>query len=140
MVGRILGLDVGTKTVGVAVSDPLGYTAQGVGVIRYRGAGQAIEEIRGLVDLYNAERLVVGYPLSLKGEPGPQAQAVQAFVDKLKALGLPIELVDERLTTKQAEQVLIAGGLRREKRREIIDQQAAILILQGYLDRRSRNP
>jgi putative Holliday junction resolvase len=135
---RMLGLDVGTKTIGVAVSDPLGYTAQPMTVIRRRNKARDLAELRHLVEVYNAERFVVGYPLSMSGAPGPQAAYVSAFVEDLKALGLPIELVDERLTTKQAEQVLLLGGLRREKRREVIDQQAAALILQTYMDREAR--
>lgn len=135
---RMLGLDVGTKTIGVAVSDPLGYTAQPLTVIRRRNKRVDLAELRHLVEVYNAERFVVGYPLSMSGQPGPQAAYVSAFAEDLKVLGLPIEFVDERLTTKQAEQVLLLGGVRREKRREVIDQQAAALILQGYLDRESR--
>lgn len=135
---RTLGLDVGTKTIGVAVSDPLGYTAQPVTVIRRRNKQVDLAELRHLVEVYNAERFVVGYPLSMSGSPGPQAAYVSAFVEELKAFGLPIELVDERLTTKQAQQVLIMGGVRREKRRAVIDQQAAVLILQSYLDREAR--
>jgi putative Holliday junction resolvase len=135
---RMLGLDVGTKTIGVAVSDPLGYTAQPLTVIRRRNKEQDLAELRRLVEVYNAERFVVGYPLSMSGAAGPQAAYVSAFAEDLKALGLPIELIDERLTTKQAQHVLIMGGVRREKRREVIDQQAAALILQVYMDREAR--
>lgn len=135
---RMLGLDVGTKTIGVAVSDPLGYTAQPVTVIRRRNKEYDLAELRHLVEVYNAKRFVVGYPLSMSGVAGPQAAFVSAFNEDLKTLGLPIELVDERLTTKQATQVLIMGGVRREKRREVIDQQAAVLILQSYMDRAAR--
>lgn len=135
---RILGLDVGTKTIGVAVSDPLGYTAQPVETVRRRGTAADLAELRRLVDLYNAERFVVGYPLSMKGVPGPQARFVEDFVEHLRTLGLPVDMVDERLTTKQAADALIETGMRREKRKAVIDQQAAILILQGYLDRQRR--
>jgi len=135
---RLLGLDVGTKTIGVAVSDPLGYTAQPVTVIRRRNKEADLAELRHLVEVYNAKRFVVGYPLSMSGVAGPQAAYVSAFAEDLKTLGLPIEMVDERLTTKQAQQVLILGGVRREKRREVIDQQAAVLILQGFMDREAR--
>lgn len=135
---RMMGLDVGTKTIGVAVSDPLGYTAQPVTVIRRRNKQVDLAELRHLVEVYNVKRFVVGYPLSMSGEAGPQAAFVSAFTEDLKGLGLPIELVDERLTTKQAQQVLIMGGVRREKRREVIDQQAAVLILQSFMDREAR--
>ena len=135
---RMLGLDVGTKTIGVAVSDPLGYTAQPLTVIRRQNKERDLAELRNLVEVYNAKRFVVGYPLSMSGVAGPQAAFVSAFTEDLKALGLPIELVDERLTTKQAQQVLILGGVRREKRREVIDQQAAVLILQSFMDREAR--
>lgn len=135
---RILGLDVGTKTIGVAVSDPLGYTAQPVETVHRRGTKADLVELRRLVELYNPERFVVGYPLSMSGLPGPQAQFVEDFVEQLRTLGLPIDLIDERLTTKQAADALIESGMRRAKRKAVIDQQAALLILQGYLDRQRR--
>lgn len=135
---RILGLDVGTKTIGVAVSDPLGYTAQPVETVRRKGTQADLAELRRLVELYNPERFVVGYPLSMSGVPGPQAHFVEEFVEHLRTLGLPVDLIDERLTTKQAANALIESGMRRDKRKAVIDQQAAILILQGYLDRQKR--
>ncbi|MGE5708061.1 MAG: Holliday junction resolvase RuvX [Bacteroidota bacterium] len=135
---RILALDVGTKTIGVAVSDPLWITAQGVGVIRRKNLAEDLRELQDLVTLYNAARFVVGYPMNMDGTPGPQAEFVDGFVEHLKSLGLPIEYEDERLTTRIAESVLISGNVRREKRKQIIDQQAAIIILQGYLDRQRR--
>lgn len=137
-VPRLIGLDVGTKTIGLAVSDPLGLTAQGLGVIRRQGIGKDLEALQHWVALYNPERFVVGYPLNMNGSPGPQAQFVEDFTEQLRSLGVPVEFVDERLTTKQAEHAMIAGGVRRDKRKLLIDQQAAILILQGYLDRRHR--
>ncbi len=136
---RILGLDVGTKTIGVAVSDPLGLTAQPVETVRRKGTQADLAELRRLVELYNPERFVVGYPLSMSGLPGPQAQFVEEFVEHLRTLGLPVDLVDERLTTKQAANALIDSGMRRDKRKAVIDQQAALLILQGYLDRLKRS-
>lgn len=135
---RLLALDVGTKTIGVAVSDPLGLTAQAVETIRRQSLAQDLAQLQRLVQLYNPERFVVGYPLSMSGSPGPQAQFVETFVEHLRGLSLPIEYVDERLTTKQAASALIATGMRRDKRKAVIDQQAAVLILQSYLDRRSR--
>jgi putative Holliday junction resolvase len=135
---RILGLDVGSKTIGVAVSDPLGLTAQGAGVIR-RTSGEAdTREIGRLASLYQAETIVVGYPVSLGGSVGPQARSVDAFIQRLSAAGHRVEREDERFTTKIAQQVLIAADVSRAKRKQVIDQQAAILILQAYLDRRRR--
>ncbi|HBN09193.1 MAG TPA: Holliday junction resolvase RuvX [Cyanobacteria bacterium UBA8530] len=135
---RVLSLDVGTKTIGVAVSDPLGITAQGVGVIRRRDLTLDLEEIDEIVKLYNAGGFVVGYPMNMDGTTGFQAKFVDVFVERLKALGLPIALEDERLTTKIAEAAMISGNVRRDKRKLLIDQQAAIIILQGYLDRKRR--
>lgn len=135
---RLMSLDVGTKTIGVAVSDPLGLTAQAVETIRRRSVVDDLAQLRRLVELYKPERFVVGYPLSMSGAPGPQAQFVETFVEHLRGLALPIDYMDERLTTKQAATALIASGMRREKRKAVIDQQAAVLILQNYLDRRSR--
>lgn len=137
-VARILGLDVGTKTIGVAVSDPLGLTAQPVETIRRVGKEADLAELRRLVALYNPERFVVGYPLSLSGSAGPQARFVEAFAEHLRTLELPVEFIDERLTTKEAMNALLATGMHRAKRKAVIDQQAAVLILQSYLDRRRR--
>lgn len=136
---RILGLDVGTKTIGVAVSDPLGYTAQGVTTIRRRDLKSDLKELQGLVELYNASLLVVGYPRNMNGTVGDQARFVDRFVEAAQeSLGLPVELMDERLSTRLAQQAMMAGNVKAAKRREIIDQQAAIVILQGYLDRQAR--
>ena len=135
---RILGLDVGERTIGVAVSDPLGLTAQPVKTIRRSTQEADMTALRDLVALYSAERFVVGYPRSLSGEIGPQARFVETFVERLRALELPVDLVDERLTTRQARQVLIEGGLKRKERKAVIDQQAAVLILQSHLDRWAR--
>lgn len=135
---RILGLDVGTRTIGVAVSDPLGITAQGQGVIRRSSLKADMAEIQRLVDLYHPETIVVGYPLTLGGQAHHQAKEVDFFISSLEPLGIPLVRQDERFTTKIAEQVLIEGDVSRARRRGIIDQQAAILILQGYLDRQRR--
>lgn len=138
MVERIIGLDVGTKTIGLAISDPLGIIAQGQGVIRRKTLQEDLAELQNMATLYNASRFVVGYPMNMDGTPGFQAQYVAGFVEHLKNLGLPVDLEDERLTTKIAGAVLIQANVRREKRKQIIDQQAAIIILQGYLDRKHR--
>ncbi|MFN3429919.1 MAG: Holliday junction resolvase RuvX [Candidatus Sericytochromatia bacterium] len=136
---RILGLDVGTKTIGVAVSDPLGITAQPVTTIRRTKLDADMAELRDIVALYNASLLVVGYPRNMNGTVGEQAQYVDRFVEVLRAqVPLPVELVDERLTTRVASQAMKAGNVKAARRKEIIDQQAAALILQGYMDRLSR--
>jgi putative Holliday junction resolvase len=135
---RVLGLDVGTKTIGVAVSDPLGLTAQGAGVIKRSSGDSDAGEVSRLANLYQAETIVVGYPVSLSGAAGPQARSVEAFIARLEQAGHRVEWEDERFTTKIAEQVLIAADLSRNKRKQVIDQQAAILILQSYLDRKRR--
>ena len=136
---RVIGLDVGSKTIGVAVSDPLGITAQGENVVRRVSIAQDMLEISHLAKLYQAETIVVGYPLSLSGVAGPQARIVDAFIERLQQAGFQVVREDERFTTKIAEQVLIAADVSRAKRRQVIDQQAAILILQAYLDRKRRN-
>ena len=136
---RILGLDVGTRTIGVAVSDPLGITAQPVTTIRRTKIDADLAELRDIVALNNARLLVVGYPRNMNGSVGEQAQFVDRFVEDLhRTFDLPVELIDERLSTRLAQQAMIAGNVKAARRREIIDQQAAAVILQGYLDRQSR--
>ena len=136
---RILGLDVGTRTIGVAVSDPLGITAQPVTTIRRTKLDADLAELRGIIELYNASLLVVGYPRNMNGTVGEQAQYVDRFVEALRdKVSLPVELIDERLTTRVAQQAMIAGNVKASRRKEIIDQQAAALILQNYMDRQSR--
>ena len=136
---RMLGLDVGTKTIGVAVSDPLGITAQGVTTIRRSSASADLAELRAIVELYNAVLLVVGYPRNMNGTVGDQARYVERFVESIQAaIPLPVAYVDERLTTRMAQQAMIDGRVKAEKRKQLIDQQAAVIILQGYLDRKAR--
>jgi putative Holliday junction resolvase len=133
MIGRMLGLDIGDRRIGVAISDELGTIASPVGLIR-READVA-GEVRALVAEYGAVRVVAGLPIGLSGREGPQAQAVRGFVDELaEQLDVPVEFYDERLSTAVAERSLIAGGTRRAKRREKVDAVAAAVILQGYLD------
>ncbi len=134
---RVLGLDVGSVRIGVALSDPLGVTAQPLEVIhrRERDPWQRIVE---LVEEYGVERIVVGRPLRLEGDEGPAVAAVDEFVGRLAGrVAVPIETWDERLTTAQAERLMIEGGVRRAKRRQSIDRVAAALILQSYLDART---
>jgi putative holliday junction resolvase len=135
---RVLGLDVGTVRIGVALSDPLGLTAQPLETIDARKSPPE-ERVRALCAEHEVTQLVVGLPLQLDGKEGLAVQSVRRFVDKLAAVvSLPIELWDERLTTAQAERTMISGGVRRDKRRERIDQIAAALILQSFLDAKRR--
>ncbi len=135
---RAIGLDFGEKTIGVAVSDPLGIIAQGVKTIRRKSWQVDLEKLHKIIEEYEAERLVVGLPRNMDGSYGPSAEKVQVFMEKLKIFNLPIEPEDERLTTVMAERALLEGDVSRKKRKQVIDQVAAALILQGYLDRLSR--
>jgi len=130
---RIMGLDVGDKTIGVAVSDPLGWTAQGVEVIRRDGREMA--RLVELVGKFEVQKLVVGLPLNMNGTLGPQGEKVLAFIEKLKkSLNLPVDTWDERLSTVASEKILLAADVSRAGRRKVIDKMAAAFILQGYLD------
>lgn len=132
---RIMGLDIGTKTIGVAVSDLLGLTAQGVGVIRRRDWGKDIEELRRMTAQYEVGRLLIGLPRRTTGEIGPEAQKVQAEGKKIgEALGLDVVYWNEWFSTASAEQALLEADLSRQKRRQVIDRVAAAIILQSYLD------
>jgi len=130
---RVVGIDYGEKRIGVAISDPLGIIAQGVGVVGN------VSELKELLKTYdNIDEIVVGLPKTMRGEIGIQAEKVLEFIKELKNnFEVPIKTQDERLTTSQAEKVLISAGLSRQKRKKVIDKSAAILILQNYLDRPS---
>ncbi|MGI6604303.1 MAG: Holliday junction resolvase RuvX [Firmicutes bacterium] len=133
---RVLGLDIGSRTIGVAVSDELGYTAQGVEVIRRSSLKKDIQRLRELVAHYGVTSLVVGIPRNMDGSYGPAAQEVRSLCQVLKdKLQLPLHEEDERLTTVAAERVLLEADLSRRKRRKVIDEVAATLILQTYLQR-----
>ena len=138
---RILGLDVGDRTVGVAVSDPLGITAQGVTTIERVGIRKDTTKVLEYVRQYECSTVVLGLPLSLNGEESEQTAKVREFrtmlENKLRSSGLAdvrLEWQDERLTTMQATRILIDADVSRKKRNEVIDKQAAVLILQSYLD------
>ena len=138
---RKLGLDVGDKTIGVAVSDGLGLTAQGVTTIERVGIKKDTGKVLEYIKEYDCDAVVIGLPLKLDGSDSPQTEKVREFRQKLenKLTGsglnhVKLEYYDERLTTVMAERVLIEADMRRNKRKEIIDRQAAIIILQGYLD------
>jgi len=131
---RILGLDVGSVRIGVALSDPLGITAQPLEVID-RKRSDPFRRIVALVEEKEVQRIVVGRPTRLDGADGPAVVAMHAFVESLRGqVSVPVDLWDERLSTAQAERAMILGGARREQRRRSIDKVAAALILQSYLD------
>ena len=135
---RILGLDYGSKTVGVAVCDPLGITAQMVETIvreREDKLRRTLARIQALVEEYKIERIVLGYPKNMNNSQGERVRKTEEFQESLKMrTGLEVILWDERLTTVAAERVLMECGVRRENRKEKVDQIAAAMILQGYLD------
>ena len=136
---RIMGLDVGSKTVGVAVSDPLGFTAQGLEIIPIdEEKGEfGFERLTELVQEYKVDKFVVGLPKNMNNISGPRVEASQAYGTKIEQLfHLPVEYQDERLTTVAAERMLIEqADVSRKKRKKVIDKLAAQLILQNYLDR-----
>jgi len=132
---RILALDVGEKRIGVAVSDPLGLTAQGVETIYTKGQARDIARISELASQYETDRLLVGLPKNMNGTIGPQAERVLAFSEALKGAGFQVLHEDERMTTMLADRVLSEGEVRGKKRREVVDKLAATYILQSFLDR-----
>ncbi|NOX96991.1 MAG: Holliday junction resolvase RuvX [Nitrospirae bacterium] len=132
---RVLGLDVGDKTIGVAISDEMRWTAQAFEVIQRKGLSRDIERIKEILSEYQVKEIIIGLPKNMNGEEGPQAKKVREFLKKLQAqVDLPIKTWDERLTTTAAERTLLEGDLSRAKRKKIIDKVAAQVILQGYLD------
>lgn len=138
---RTMGLDVGSKTVGVAISDALGWTAQGIETIQIdEAAGQfGIKRIRALIKEHDVSKFVVGYPKNMNNTIGPRGEASEEYAERLKkTFGLPVVLWDERLTTMAAERTLIEADMSRKKRKTVIDKIAAIMILQGYLDLNNR--
>lgn len=132
---RIMGLDVGDKTIGVAISDLLGLTAQGKTTIIRKSKKEDYGKLKELIDEYEINKVVVGLPKNMNGSIGPQCEKTMKFAEKLKNK-FDIEMVyqDERLSTKAAERILISGDVRRDKRKTLIDKVAATVILQTYLD------
>ena len=134
---RILGLDIGERRIGVALSDSLGLTAQGLTVLHRRTLTADMDAVGALVARHEVSCVVVGLPLTLRGEIGPRAKAVKGFVAALgRMVRVPIDVVDERFTTAQGERVLLEANVSRRRRKQVIDQLAAQLILQQYLDRK----
>ena len=136
---RILGLDYGSRRIGVAVSDPLGLTAQPLPALPREGDRKDIAAIGRLAAGMGVTAVVVGLPLLLNGDEGPQAARARAFGERLSAeLSLPVTMWDERLTTVQSERHLVESGVRRERRKEIRDSLSAMFLLQSFLDLRGR--
>ena len=136
---RVMGLDVGSKTVGVAISAPLGFTAQGVEIIKINEEAKefGFDRLGELVKEYQVDKFVVGLPKNMNNTEGPRVEASKAYCDKIKEIfNLPVDYQDERLTTVQAERMLVEqADVSRDKRKKVIDKLAAQLILQNYLDR-----
>ena len=142
---RWMGLDIGDKTIGVAVSDPLFISAQGVTTVERIGIKKDTSRLIEMIKEYDVDTVVSGHPLMLDGSDSPQTEKVREFVTRLenkaRSSGLKLSFVfqDERFTTKIAENVLIEANMRREKRKTIIDRQAAVIILQSYMDANRRS-
>lgn len=135
---RILGLDMGDKTIGVAVSDEMGWTAQGLKTLIRKGFNEELSSIKEIIEEYGVKEVLVGLPKNMNGSIGPQGKKVITFVERLKtALPLPVLLWDERLSTVRAEKVLLEADMSRKKRKGLKDKLAAQFILQGYLDRKA---
>ena len=136
--GRVLGLDVGARRIGLAVSDPLGVTAQGLQTLHRRNRRYDFGELRKVLTQYEVREIVVGNPLRMSGESGVQAEKMAGFAAQLEqAFAIPVRLWDERLSTAEAHRLLDQTGIRDARRKEVIDKMAAVLILQSFLDARA---
>ena len=136
---RILGLDYGDKTVGVAVSDPFGWTAQGLEIIKRNNENeykQSLGRLSQIIDEYGVEKIVLGYPKNMDNSEGPRCEKTRAYKERLEKrfAGIPVVLWDERLSTVAAYRSLHEGGIAGAKSKQVIDKMAAVHILQGYLD------
>ncbi|WP_205439652.1 Holliday junction resolvase RuvX [Peribacillus alkalitolerans] len=139
---RTMGLDVGSRTVGVAISDAMGWTAQGIETIKINEEQKqlGLDRIGELVNEYEVSKVVVGWPKNMNGTIGPRGEASEAYAKAIEVkFGLPTVMWDERLTTMAAERVLLEADMSRAKRKKVIDKMAAVMILQGYLDSVSKN-
>lgn len=136
---RVLGLDIGDKTIGVAISDPLGFTAQGIKTIIRKSKKNDIEELKEICGQYNVDTIVAGLPKNMNGTLGSQGEKVIKFCDFIKdSIDVPIKMWDERLTTVAAHRAMLEADLSRAKRKKLVDKIAATYILQGYLDSLSK--
>ena len=133
---RIIGLDIGDRTIGIAVSDLLGLTAQGVETIRRKKLADDIARLGELMEQYETRELVSGYPKNMNGTEGDRCEVVKAFIDEVKAVYPDVQVTfwDERLSTVAATRSLFEADVSRKKRKKVIDKMAAVFILQGYLD------
>lgn len=134
---RALGLDVGTKTIGVAVSDELGWTAQGIETVKINEERQifGLDRLKEIIDSYEIDKVIVGLPKNMNGSIGERGEACQRFAKLIEEeFNLPVILWDERLSTLAAERFLISADVSRKKRKQVIDKMAAVVILQNYLD------
>jgi len=136
---RIMGLDFGKKTIGVAISDENSITAQPLKTIMRASRNKDMQELKGIIRAFDVSSVVVGLPVNMDGTYGPQSETVLKFIETVKAeTGLPVVPWDERLSTMAVNKVLIEGDISRKKRKEVVDKLAASYILQGYLDSRGR--
>ena len=136
---RIMGLDIGTHTIGIAISDELGITAQGLKTLRRKSMDEDFKEIGAIIRQFEIERIVVGLPQNMDGTLGRQAEKVLKWIEALRdRIEIPVATWDERLSTVGASRVLLEADLSRRKRKKVIDKMAAVLILQGYLDQGRR--
>ena len=132
--GRTISLDIGTKTIGVAVSDELGITANGVCTIRRENEKRDLSQLRDVIGQYSPREILVGIPYNQDGSLGSRAKGIKKFSERIRAsLGLPVKYWDESFSTKTAEQTLIDAGMGRKKRKTVIDKMAAAVILEEYL-------
>ena len=137
---RVLGMDVGARRIGLAVSDPLGITAQGIETLERRNKRTDFAILERVIRRYEVGEIVVGYPLRMSGSTGNQSEKMAAFADELRReFELPVHLWDERLTTAEAHRVLDQTEMSTRRRSEVVDQMAAVLILQSFLEARSHN-
>jgi putative holliday junction resolvase len=132
---RVLGIDLGSRRIGVAVSDGLGLTAQPRTTLARHGGQRDLDAIANEIKATEADRIVLGLPLDCQGQEGPAAQRARAFAEKLRvALALPVDLIDESFSTVEAEEVLLAADVSRARRKQVVDKLAAAVILQRWLD------
>ena len=136
--GRILALDVGARRIGLAVSDPLGITAQGLDTLRRSNKRTDLAHLGSLIEEYQVAEIVVGYPLKMSGHPGTQAEKISVFAEELRRrFSLPVHLWDERLTSAEANRVLRQSEISIRRRGQAVDRMAAVLILQNFLESRA---
>lgn len=132
---RILGIDYGEKRIGLAVSDPLGFTAQGIETIPNRGVKKVLGDLSKICKEYEINEIIIGLPINMNGSRGPKAEEILKLIPEIeKETGIAAKTWDERLTSRQADRLMIEEGLSRKRQKQNSDQLAAILILQGFLE------